>query len=75
MAQSGPKLNSLLSVKKTASVSRAVLWLQEAEWRAVPDLGACGEAEDSGEHRAQGYHCFCRLLCGGFSPTTLCSPP
>lgn len=58
MAQSGPKLNSLLSVKKKkkkslcASVSRAVLWLQEAEWRAVPDLGACGEAEGSG--RAQG---------------------
>lgn len=77
MAHSGPKQNSLQKRKNEkrkeilpASVSRAVLQLQEPEWQAVPDLGTCGEV--TGSCRAKGlgpdHSCLSSLLSGASYP-------
>lgn len=64
MAQSGPKLNSLLSVKKKKPplCPEQSCGSKKQSGELSLTLEPVGKQRALAEHRAQGYHCFCRLL-------------
>lgn len=64
MAQSGPKLNSLLSVKKPPLCPEQSCGSKKQSGELSPTSEPVGKRRALAEHRAQGYHCFCRLLSG-----------